>query len=271
MELMARVRTACMPLPAAMAVAIAAAALSLLTCSAPALAQERGNAQAEQSEALRNRGAPTRSLPQPGRYVSDSGEAFLLDRSGQRLLLRFERREETWVLRPTAAPRGDVIYRNDAGQQIMRVTPGGGITVYTTRAPGGSPASFAGPGANLSPPTLGPAQLFQLMTRRSAMLSQSMGRLIEINVDTGQEAEGLTVEALILSTEAVLRIARSPTSRSSLNQLRRIVIIEGPRASVTYARGDLSIVVAPTQGVAGRPSSARVIRAFLAQETASSR
>jgi hypothetical protein len=166
----------------------------------------------------------------------------------------------------TAAPRGDVIYRNDAGQQILRVTPGGGITVYTTRTPGGSPVSFAGAGENLAPPTLGPAQLFQLMTRRSAMVSSALGRLVEINIDTGRDAESLTVEALILSTEAVLRIARSPTSRSTLSQLRRIVIVEGSRSSVSYSRGDLRIVVAPDQGVAGRPSSARVIRAFLVQD-----
>ncbi|MDP3658326.1 MAG: DUF4908 domain-containing protein [Brevundimonas sp.] len=247
-----------------MAIALAAV-LSSLPLASQAQAQNRGNAQAEQSQALGNRNpAAGRALPPTGRYVADSGEAFILDRSGQRPLLRFDRRDETWVLRPTAAPRGDVIYRNDAGDQLLRVTPGGGMTVYTPRAPGGSPASFSGPGQSLTPPTLGPTQLFQLMARRSAMLSQTMGRLIEINVDTDGQAEGLAVEALILSTDAVLRIARSPTARSSLDRLRSITIIEGQRASVTYARGDLRIVVAPVQGVAGRPSSARVIQAFLA-------
>lgn len=249
-----------------MVIAIVAAALLSMLAVTTVSAQERGNAQAEQSQTLRNRGGPSRATPPVGRYISESGEAFTLDRSGQRPLLRFDRRDETWVLRPTAAPRGDVIYRNDAGQQILRMTPGGGMTVFTARAPGGSPASFTGPGETLSPPSLGPAQLFQLMARRSAMLSQTMGRLIEINVDTDEEAEGLTVEALILSTDAVLRIARSPTGRSSLNQLRRIVIVQGGAATVTYARGELRIVVAPTQGVAGRPSSARVIRAFLPQD-----
>jgi len=263
MELTARVRTARTPVPAAMAIALAAAVLSTLPVASQA--QDRANAQAEQSDSLRNRGGSARALPPTGRYVAESGEAFILDRSGQRPLLRFDRRDETWVLRPTAAPRGDVIYRNDAGSQLLRVTPGGGMTVYTPRAPGGSPASFAGPGQSLTPPTLGPTQLFQLMTRRSAMLSQTVGRLIEINVDTGEQAESLAVEALIVSTDAVLRIARSPTARSSLDRLRSISIVEGARASVTYARGDLRIVVAPVQGVGGRPSSARVIQAFLTQ------
>ena len=266
MKLTVKVRTARTPLQTAMASAVAAAALLSLTVT-DVQAQDRGNAQAEQSQSLRNRGGGnSRTLPPVGRYVSESGEAFTLDRSGQRPLLRFDRRDETWVLRPSPAPRGDIIYRNDAGQQILRMTAGGGMTVFTARAPSGSPASFTGVGENLAQPSLGPAQLFQLMTRRSAMVSQSVGRLIEINVDTDGEAEGLTVEALIVSTDAVLRVARSPGGRSSLNQLRRIVILQGSVATVSYSRGELRIVVAPVQGVAGRPSSARVIRAFLPQD-----
>lgn len=248
-----------------MAIALAAAALSLLSMPSKVQAQSRGNAQAEQSETLRSQGAPTRTLPPTGRYVADSGEAFILDRSGQRPLLRFDRREETWVLRPSAAPRGDVIYRNDAGEQILRVTPGGGMTVYTPRAPGGSPASFAGPGQSLTPPTLGPFLLFQLMERRSAMISQALGRLVEINL-SGERSEALCVEALVVTTEAVIRIARSPTARQHLSQLRSITIVEGRRASVTYSRGQLVVVVNPDDGMAGRPSSARVIRTLLPQD-----
>ncbi|MBI2260182.1 MAG: DUF4908 domain-containing protein [Caulobacterales bacterium] len=262
MQLTARVRTARRPLPTAMAIALAAAVLSLLSVASDVSAQVRGNAQAEQSRTLRNRPSEP-ALPPVGRYAADSGEGFILDRSGRHPLLRFDRRDETWVLRPSAAPRGDVIYRNDAGQQVLRVTPSGGMTVYTPRSPGGSPASYAGPGESLSPPRLGPAQMLNLMLRRSAMVSQAVGRTVEINADTGVESESLTVEALILSTDVVLRIARSPNGRAALNQLRRIVIVEGSRASVTYNRGELHIVVAPSQGAAGRPSSARVIRAFL--------
>lgn len=249
-----------------MAIALAAAALSLLSMPAEAQAQNRGNAQAEQSQALRNRGVPTRTLPPTGRYVADSGDAFILDRSGQRPLLRFDSRDETWVLRPTAAPRGDVIYRNDAGDELLRVTPGGGMTVYTTRAPGGSPASLAGPGQSLTPPpTLGPFLLFQLMERRSAMISQALGRLVEINL-SGERSEALCVEALIVTTDAVIRIARSPTARQHLSQLRSITIIEGRRTSVTFAHGQLTVVVNPDEGMAGRPSSARVIRTILPQD-----
>lgn len=255
-----------------MAIALAAAALSLMSMPAEAQAQNQGNAQAEQAQALRNRNAATaaRAVPPTGRYVAESGEAFILDRSGQRPLLRFDRRDETWVLRPTAAPRGDVIYRNDAGEQLLRVTPGGGMTVYTPRAPGGSPASFAGPGQSLTPPTLGPVLLWSLMARRSELISQAIGRLVFVDL-TGDRSEALCVEALIVTTDAVLRIARSPTARQTLNQLRSITIIEGDRASVTYARGRLVVTVDPDEGMAGRPSSARVIQVLLAEPAPSRR
>lgn len=262
MELTARVRTARRPLPTAMAIALAAVALSLTGFAADAVAQNRGNAQAEQSRSLRDRRPAPPSLPPVGRYVADSGEGFILDRSGRHPLLRFDRRDETWVLRPSAAPRGDVIYRNDAGEQVLRVTPNGGMTVYTPRAPGGSPASFSGAGRSLTPPTLGPMLLFRLMAQRSHMVSQVVGRLVEVNLE-GDQSEALCVDALIVTTEAVIRIARSPTARQYVADLRSISIVEGERAGVTYARGRLVVTVDPGEGMAGRPSSARVIRAIL--------
>ena len=263
MELTARVRTAGRPLLTAMAIALAAAGLSLLFATPEAAAQNRGNAQAEQSRTLRDIRPASPALPPVGRYVAESGEGFILDRSGRHPLLRFDRRDETWVLRPTAAPRGDVIYRNDAGDQVLRVTPSGGLTVYTPAAPGGSPASYSGSGPSLTPPVLGPHLLFRLMAQRSYMVSQAVGgRLVEVNLD-GDRSESLCVEAMIVATEAVIRIARSPTARQYVNELRSISIVEGSRAGVTYARGRLVVTVDPDEGMAGRPSSARVIRAIL--------
>lgn len=254
-----------------MALAMVAGVLSLLVFAQPVDAQIRSNAQAEQSTQLRNQGgAPAPTLPASGRYVAESGEGFMIDRSGSRPLLRFDRREETWVLRPSAAPRGDVIYRNDAGEQVLRVTQGGAITVYTPRNPGGSPASFSGAGQSLAPPSLGPVRLFELMARRSAMLSQAVGRLVEINLD-GEASESLCVEALIVTTDAVARIARSPSARSSLDGLRSITVMEGTRSGVSYSNGRLVVTVDPRQGQAGRPSSTRVIRALLPVSRSASR
>lgn len=254
-----------------MALAMVAGLLSTLTWVEPTAAQTRSNAQAEQSTQLRNQGgAAAPALPANGRYTAESGEGFMIDRSGSRPLLRFDRREETWVLRPSAAPRGDVIYRNDAGEQVLRVTQGGAITVFTPRSPGGSPASYSGSGQSLAPPSLGPVRLFELMARRSAMLSQAVGRLVEINLD-GEVSESLCVEALIVTTDAIARIARSPSARSSLDGLRSVTVIEGNRSGASYNRGRLVVTVDPRQGQAGRPSSTRVIRALLPEPGATNR
>ncbi len=226
----------------------------------PAAAQNQGNAQAEQAQALRNRNAAAaRAAPPTGRYVAESGEAFILDRSGPRPLFRFERRAETWVLRPSPAPRGDIIYRNDAGDQILRVTPNGGMTLYSVRASSGSPASMAGPAPALTQPLLGPILLARLMVQRSAMMSQALGRTVIVQLD-GEEDEALCVDALLVATEAVIRMAGSPTMRPQLNGLRSISITEGRASGVTFANGDLRVTVRPNQGVSGRPSSARIIR-----------
>ena len=255
-----KVERAMISLPAMAAFAVVVAtALPASALTTGEAGQARGNAQAEQSRAIAVR--PSRAgLPPSGRYVSESGEAFIFDGTGALPLFRFERRAETWVLRPTPAPRGDTIYRNDAGAQILRVAHGGGMTLYTARAPNGSPASLTGGAEPLDLPTLGPIRLFDLMNRRGSMVSQALGRLVVINL-TGERSEALMVDALVVTTDAVIRMARSPTFRSSLDELRSITLVEGSRASVSFQRGDLRVVVNPDQSLAGRPSSSTIIRA----------
>ncbi|RYG07730.1 MAG: DUF4908 domain-containing protein [Caulobacteraceae bacterium] len=201
-----------------------------------------------------------RTLPPTGRYVSESGESFIFDRSGQRPLFRFQSRNETWALRGTPAPRGDIIYRNDAGDQILRVTPDGGMTLYSQRNPNGSPASMAGPAPSLARPMLGPVQLANLMVQRSALMSRALGRTVTVQLD-GEQDEALCIDALMVTTDAVLRMAGSPTMRDQLRRLRTVTITEGRAASVAYASGDLRVTVLPLQGTTGRPSSARIIQA----------
>jgi hypothetical protein len=247
--------TARSPIPAATAFAVAVLAITLASA---AQAQVRSNAQAEQNGSFQN--DSQRGLPANGLYTSDVGERFIFDGRGTRPLFRFERREETWVLRSTPAPRGDVIYRNDAGAQILRVTPDGGLTLYTTRTPNGSPASRIGAAPPLELPTLGPIRLFTLMNQRGSLVSQALGRLIVINL-TGEQSEALMVDALIVTTEAVIRMARTPTFRDRVNGLRSITLVEGSRSSVTFSRGDLRVIVDPSEGQAGRPSSSSIIRA----------
>lgn len=231
----------------------------------PALAQSRGNAQAEHSQALRER-MFGRNLPSTGRYVSETGQAFVLDRSGSRTLLRFERSTEIWVLRPTPAPRGDIIYRNDNGDQILRVTPDGGMTLYTTATPRGAPVSLAGAAETLAPPTLGPVQLWNYIVRQSGRASQALGRLVVVDVDIRPGSEVVAADALSTATDAILRMSRSNNLDRQAALIRRIVVTDEGRPGVSFSRGSLRIGIDPEAGVAGRPSSARIVRVMAEAE-----
>jgi hypothetical protein len=254
------VETARSPVPAAMAFVVVA----LAALSAPADAQVRGNVQAEQSRAIAVR-ISRAGQPPSGRYESESGEAFIFDATGPRPLFRFERRDETWVLRTTPAPRGDVIYRNDAGAQILRVNPAGGVTLYTTRAPNGSPASLTGGSSPLNLPQITPTQLITYSIQQSGRMSAALGHLVVVDVELDRPGlEPVVAETISVVAEAILRMSRSATVRSRVSQLRRIQIEESRRASVTFSDGTLTILIAGDQGLAGRPSSARIIRAVAA-------
>lgn len=262
MSLTTPVRTAPTPISAAQALAVWALAVLtlLLAFQSPAWAQRRSNAQAEQSQSLRGEGPGARGLPASGRYVAETGQGFILDLSGQRPLMRFERGGEVWALRPTPAPRGDTIYRNDAGDQILRVTPDGGMTLFTTRAPQGTPVSAAGSAPSLLPPTLTAIQLWNFIVRQSERASQALGQLVVVDVEIQPGSEAVAADALSTVVDALSRMARSPNLREQAVRVRRVIVTDTPGVPTTFSRGALRIGINPNAGYAGRPSSARIVR-----------
>ncbi|NBB63932.1 DUF4908 domain-containing protein [Pseudomonas sp. ODNR1LW] len=201
-----------------------------------------------------------RNLEASARYVSQNGQGFVLDVTGSRPLLRFDRSTEIWVLRPTPAPRGDIVYRNDNGDQVLRVTADGGMTLYTTAAPQGTPVSQTGEAAPLLAPALTAVQLWQYIVRQSERASRTLGRLVVVDVNIQPGSEAVAADALSTAVDAIARMSRSPNLRREADRIRRIEIVDqgrGPQA--TFARGVLRIVIVPRAGVAGRPSSARVV------------
>ena len=73
--------------------------------------------------------------PLTARYQMDEGGAFVFDRSTVKPLLKFDDDPEIWALQPAPGPRGDVIYRNDVGEPMVRATRLGGMTVFTPKRP----------------------------------------------------------------------------------------------------------------------------------------
>ena len=250
MKLTVRLMQAFAPLPAAMALAVAGLGL----CADVAQAQSGAILRGDQPG--RGRGG----MPTTGRYVSETGQSFVLDRSGPRTLMRFERSSEVWVLRPQPAPRGDVIMRNDAGDQVLRVTSDGGMTLYTPSAPQGVPVSAEGAASRLLPPTLTAVQMANFIIHQSGRATNAVGRLVIVDMEIGQGSEAVAADALSTAVDALIRMSRSAGLRQDAGRVRRIQISDQGRPRVVFSRGVLTIVIDPTAGYAGRPSSARIAR-----------
>lgn len=239
-----------------MIAALAAAMLAATLASSPALAQQPSLKDflfGTPSESER------RAPPPPvARYVSETGEGFVLDTTAPRPLLRFEGSSEIWALHPAVGPRGDVIYKNDLGQMILRATKLGGLTLFTRRSPGGAAAEVAGASQPIRLQPIGPKALLRQLTLASARASGAAKRLIPVEADASPGSSAVIADAAMLASEAMIRLSRTPEGQARLAKIRHIVLVEGPRPAVELKNGTLLIVVRPDEGLAGRPSSERI-------------
>jgi hypothetical protein len=199
------------------------------------------------------------AAPPVARYVLDDGTVFVLDRTVPRPLLKFEGSPEIWSLQPQPAPRGDVIYKNDLGEPVLRATKLGGITLFTDDRPGGSAAALDGPGAPIRLPVMGPQAVLERLAQASARASRASHRLITFSADASPTSSALIADAATVVCEAVSRMTRNADGRALLARVKRVRLAEGRKAGVQLAKGSLQITVAPAQGLAGRPSSERIV------------
>ena len=201
--------------------------------------------------------------PPAARYQTDEGAVFVLDRSAPTTLLKFENDPEIWALDRANGPRGDVIYRNDLGEEMLRATRLGGVTVFTNRRPEGSPAALDGASQPLRIVMVNPTQLatdfFQASVRASRFARH------EIIFETGKDADAATAgelaDAATIASEAIVDVASLPNGRLILARINDVVITQGGKPNAVLQKSRLVVTVVPKNGVAGRPSSRRIERA----------
>jgi hypothetical protein len=202
-------------------------------------------------------------LPLVGRFISETGSTFILDRSGPAVLFRFEHSPEIWALRATAGPGGEVIYKNDMDQPVVRISRLGGLTIFTTQRPMGIPATLEGEGAPFHPPSLSPQALLQLLVRDSARTSHAAERLIRFDAEAGPGSEFVIADAAGVASEALVQMASIREGRPLLERVKRVRLSVGRRSDARFRGGVLEITVFPKAGLAGRPSSGRIARAIV--------
>jgi len=237
--------------------------IAILAIASPASAQHA--AQSLRDVLLGHRGLSTSRRPAPppvARYVSETGSAFILDRASPLPLLKFDNSPEVWVLSPQPASRGDVIYRNEMGDPVLRATKLGGMILFTDDLPTGVAAALAGRAASIQPPAI---ISFNLFVQRVGMAASRASRAAQRNVefvtveDVRPETAMLAADSATVAAEAFERMARSG-DRAEIAKVGRVLLAEGDKPGATFKNGALTVTYAPGRGLAGRPSSKRIIK-----------
>jgi len=198
--------------------------------------------------------------PPVARYISEEGDGFTLDRTQPRPLLKFDNSMEVIVLQPQPAPRGDVIYKNDLGEPVLRATRLGGVTIFTDARPEGSAAALAGVGIALRIIPLSAQALLERLGQASFRASRAARRLMVFEAPNIKATSFTLVgDAAMVASEAVVRLSRRPDGNRVLSKFNTIRFTEGRKVGAEVSRGTLQITVAPAQGLAGRPSSERLV------------
>jgi hypothetical protein len=201
------------------------------------------------------------AAPLVARYSIDEGGAFIFDRSTRRPLLKFDN-PEVWVLSPSHGPRGDIIYKNDLGEPMLRATRLGGMTVFTPRRPEGSAAALIGASSPLRLASIGPLALYQRLVQSSIRCSRAAQHLVGFDApDTDAASDGLVADSALIITDALVGLSARAGGRAMLARLDRVAFARGTKPGAAYRGGVLTVTFVPTQGFAGRPSSLRVLDA----------
>jgi hypothetical protein len=227
----------------------AAVFAAALTLGAPALAEAQTQGRQAQPAPTPVQGLYNTSSGAT-RYATPGGVRFVFDRSGGRAaLVQFENDPEVHVLRPVMAAGGGEIYRTENGDVMLRVTPQGGIIVYTRTMRTGAPAAEEARVGPLAPEAMQFQEMQDRFTRLQAQARRRVGQNVSFTVPARMSAStaGVVVDAAERAAEG---LAAAP-----MTNVRRVIISVGPNPAVAL-RGDvLFIQVAPQMGYAGRPSS----------------
>ena len=197
-------------------------------------------------------------VPKVGRFRSEAGDSFILDRADDRnLLVRFENSPEIWVLKPHSGPRGDVIYKNDVGDQVLRATRVGGLILFPPAKPGGVAAAFAGAAPGLRPPQVTTSSgLLQSFVQASAKAGRAAHQIVSFETrDAPLSAAPVLADAAQVAAEAFVQVA---ALRRGMARWTKVEFGTGRNPGVSAANGVLRVTVNPERGLAGRPSSQRI-------------
>jgi hypothetical protein len=114
-----------------------------------------------------------------------------------------------------------------------------------------------------------PAVLFQQFYRASAAASRAAGHQVrfETRRDAYPEAAPSLGNAATAASDALVAISTRPGGALLLKQIDAVSIALGPNLAITLRGDRMTVVIAPTQGAAGAPTSDAIARAVIQQSS----
>jgi hypothetical protein len=188
--------------------------------------------------------------------------SFTLEPYGDKYLLRFAGAPENYVLTVERVILGGRILRYDTGVTALRVSVWGGMTVYTTDAPGGLPATRLGDDPGGPRLAVRREDLIAAMADEESHLAYTQQLHLRFAADpvvlSGSDA-GFAFDALVSAAAGIERLIATPGGRQALTRkfdTVRLVLSDKPGVMVS---GKILVVsFVPSAGAAGRASSREV-------------
>ena len=199
------------------------------------------------------------AAPPVARFSDDEGGGFILDRGHHPALLKFDDSAEIWVVSASRGPRGDVLFKDDIGEILLRVTKVGGVTSFTTRWPMGVAASLDGASSPLRMSPIGVQGLYERLVAASGRCTRAAHHLVAFEApDVDDKSAAPIADAILSAMDGIIRIAGRPSGHAPLSRLVKVSFFAGPAPAAWWRNGALIVLINPNDGLAGHPSSARV-------------
>jgi hypothetical protein len=249
--------------PAATAV-LAALALGFAAAiaAAPASAQQPPPstfAQGKAAQAQRSANTATKGGTRYTDMASDKN--FILENRGSDVLLQVEGDPEVRTLVPVPAQRGDVFFKDDRGQVVLRVTEQGNVVSYLANKEG-SPADLIGYVAPLSTPAM-TSSLNELRLHAAQRLAKLAGHEVTIfGTSEFSRNEAWAADALNNVVAGVERA--NGLAGKTATKLTTVRLVRTQAPSVVFKDGELVLGVNPDEEFGGRVSSEAITNALTA-------
>lgn len=214
----------------------------------------------------------SQAIPKVARFTSEDGQTFVFDSSGPTPLLRFDGDDEVWCLTASQGPRGDMIYKNDVGEPVVKATRWGGMTLFTDDRPTGDPAAFTSKAQAFVPDRVAPGDLWLHMAKSARRASMAVERLISFEApDVTPESSSLYAEAVSVAADALVAAAGLQSARRNdpLDSIHEVQLIDGRPPSATIVKDTLVLKLDASRGTwGGHPSSKRILNVLITSYSA---